>query len=287
MKFIIVTGMSGAGKSTTLKMLEDIGYFCVDNLPIPLIEKFAELSLNPNSELTKIAIGIDVRTGLKNISQALENLDSHGMQYEIMFLDADDEVIVKRFKETRRAHPLVADGRVEDGIVKERQLLSYLKGKATYIIDTSHLLTRELKKKVDDIFSKNQNYANLFITILSFGYKYGIPNDADLVFDVRFLPNPYYIDELKNKTGMDKDVRDYVLSFKDADTFLEKLEDLLLFLIPNYITEGKYQLVIAIGCTGGKHRSVTLANSIYERLEENGQYGIRIEHRDIEKDGYR
>ena len=287
MKFIIVTGMSGAGKSTTLKMLEDIGYFCVDNLPIPLIEKFAELSMTPNSELTKIAIGIDVGTGLKDISQALDNLDSHGLQYEIMFLDADDEVLIKRFKETRRAHPLVADGRVEDGIVKERKLLTYLQSKATYIIDTSHLLTRELKEKVDEIFSQNKNYANLFITILSFGYKYGIPNDADLVFDVRFLPNPYYIDELKNKTGNDKDVRDYVLSFEDADTFLNKLEDMLLFLIPNYITEGKYQLVIAIGCTGGKHRSVTLANSIYERLKSNGQYGIRIEHRDIEKDGHR
>ncbi len=287
MNFIIVTGMSGAGKSTTLKMLEDIGYFCVDNLPIPLIGKFAELSLTPNSELTKIAIGIDVRTGLKNISQAFESLDSHGLKYEIMFLDSDDDVLVKRFKETRRAHPLVVDGRVEDGIVKERELLKYLKSRATYIIDTSHLLTRELKEKVDDIFSKHQNFANLFITILSFGYKYGIPNDADLVFDVRFLPNPYYVDELKNKTGNDKDVRDFVLSFDDADIFLDKLEDMLLFLIPNYITEGKYQLVIAIGCTGGKHRSVTLANSIYERLKSNGQYGIRIEHRDIEKDGRR
>ncbi len=287
MNFVIVTGMSGAGKSTTLKMLEDIGYFCVDNLPIPLIEKFAELSMTPNSELTKIAIGIDVRTGLKDISQALANLDGHGLKYEILFLDADDDVLVKRFKETRRAHPLVADGRVEDGIVKERQLLTFLKGKATYIIDSSHLLTRELKEKVEDIFLKNKKFANLYITILSFGYKYGIPNDADLVFDVRFLPNPYYIDELKNKTGNDKDVRDYVLSFEEADTFLNKLEDMLLFLIPNYITEGKYQLVIAIGCTGGKHRSVTLANSIYERLKSNGQYGIRIEHRDIEKDGHR
>ncbi len=287
MKFIIVTGMSGAGKSTTLKMLEDIGYFCVDNRPIPLIEKFAELSLTPNSELSMIAIGIDVRTGLKNISQALDKLDTQGMSYEILFLDADDDVLIKRFKETRRAHPLVADGRVEDGIIKERDLLVYLKGKATYIIDTSHLLTRELKEKIDDIFSKDKIYANLFITVLSFGYKYGIPNDADLVFDVRFLPNPYYIDELKNKTGQDKDVRDYVLSFPDSGKFLDKLEDMLLFLIPNYIAEGKYQLVIAIGCTGGKHRSVTLANSIFERLKRNGQYGIRIEHRDIEKDGHR
>ncbi|MCR4738837.1 MAG: RNase adapter RapZ [Lachnospiraceae bacterium] len=287
MKFVIVTGMSGAGKSTSLKMLEDTGFFCVDNLPVPLIEKFAELAMAPNSELSKIAIGIDVRTGLKNISAALENLDRQGLLYEILFLEADDEVLIKRFKETRRNHPLVMNGRVEDGIKKERELVAYLKGKATYIIDTSRLLTRELRIKIDDIFSKNQNYANLFITILSFGYKYGVPNDADLVFDVRFLPNPYYIDELKDKTGNDPEVSGYVMGFSEAEEFLGKLEDMLLFLIPKYINEGKYQLVIAIGCTGGKHRSVTLANGIYDRLKRNGQYGLRIEHRDIEKDGRR
>ncbi|MCR5625686.1 MAG: RNase adapter RapZ [Lachnospiraceae bacterium] len=284
MKFVIVTGMSGAGKSTTLKMLEDIGYFCVDNLPIPLIEKFAELSLSSNSEASKIAVGIDVRTGLSEVGEALERLKERGLLYDILFLDADDQVLVKRFKETRRSHPLVANGRVEDGIRQERELLKYLKSNATYIIDSSHLLTRELKEQIDDIFSKHKNYANMFITVLSFGYKYGIPNDADLVFDVRFLPNPYYIDELKHKTGNDKEVQEFVMNSDKAEEFLAKLSDLLLFLIPNYITEGKTQLVIAVGCTGGKHRSVTLANKVYEKLKACGQYGIRIEHRDIDKD---
>ncbi|SKB56964.1 UPF0042 nucleotide-binding protein [Lachnospiraceae bacterium] len=287
MKFVVVTGMSGAGKSTSLKMLEDLGYFCVDNLPVPLIGKFAELAYEPGSELEKVAIGIDVRTGLKKVDAALESLKEQGYEFEILYLDADDDVLVKRFKETRRSHPLVANGRVEDGIDKERNLLKYLKKNASYIIDTSHMLTRELKSEVNDIFAKNKGYGNLFITVLSFGYKYGIPNDADLVFDVRFLPNPYYIDELKPKSGNDKEVQDYVMSFKEAGQFLDKLEDMLMFLIPNYVIEGKNQLVIAIGCTGGKHRSVTLANRIYSRLEANGKYGVKIEHRDIEKDSLR
>ncbi len=287
MKFVVVTGMSGAGKSTALKMLEDLGYFCVDNLPVPLIEKFAELSAGPGSELEKVAIGIDVRTGLKQVEPALENLKEQGFEFQILYMDADDDVLVKRFKETRRSHPLVANGRVEDGIDKERNILTYLKKNATYIIDTSHMLTRELKSEVNDIFSKNKDYGNLFITVLSFGYKYGIPNDADLVFDVRFLPNPYYIDELKPKSGNDKEVQDYVMGFREAGEFLDKLEDMLMFLIPNYVIEGKNQLVIAIGCTGGKHRSVTLANRIYERLAAREKYGVKIEHRDIEKDSLR
>ncbi len=287
MKFVIVTGMSGAGKSTTLKMLEDIGYFCVDNLPIPLIEKFAELSLSPGGEASKIAIGIDVRTGLKTVGEALSALREKGVEFDILFLEAEDEVLVKRFKETRRAHPLAADGRPIDGIVKERELLKTLKKEATYIIDTSKLLTRELKEKIGDIFSGNRGFANLFITVLSFGYKYGIPGDADLVFDVRFLPNPYYIEELKNKTGNDPEVQDFVMGFEEAEGFLNRLEELLLFLIPNYIKAGKNQLIVAVGCTGGRHRSVTLANRLYERLERHGQYGLRIEHRDMDKDPLR
>ena len=284
MKFIIVTGMSGAGKSTSLKMLEDIGFFCVDNLPVPLIEKFAELSSSPNSELSKVAVGIDARTGLENVDGALESLSSRGFAYEILFLEASNESLLKRFKETRRSHPLAADGRIEDGIVEERKLLSYLKSHASYIIDTSHTLTRELKAEIDEIFAKNKDYKNLYITILSFGYKYGIPRDADLVFDVRFLPNPYYIDELKMKTGLGEEVQNYVMNFPEAGIFLEKLHDLLLFLIPNYVLEGKNQLVIAIGCTGGKHRSVTLAQKLYEVLKAHGEYGIKIDHRDIGKD---
>ncbi len=287
MKFVIVTGMSGAGKSTSLKMLEDLGYFCVDNLPVPLIGKFAELSYEPNNELQKVAVGIDVRTGLAGVEPALQELKDAGYTFDILFLDCEDDVLVKRFKETRRAHPLVMNGRVEDGIKKERDILKYLKKNASYIIDSSHLLVRELKNEIDNIFSKNKDYGNLFITVLSFGYKYGIPNDCDLVFDVRFLPNPYYIDELKPKSGEDKEVQDYVMGFKEAGIFLDKLEDLLEFLIPNYVIEGKNQLVIGIGCTGGKHRSVTLANRLYERLSEKGGYGIRIEHRDIFKDSLR
>ena len=287
MKFIIVTGMSGAGKSTSLKMLEDLGYFCVDNLPVPLVGKFADLAYSPGSELHKVAIGVDVRTGLSKIEDALKALKDGGYPFDILFLDAEDEVLVKRFKETRRSHPLVANGRVDQGIKRERSELNYLKSQASYIIDTSHMLTRELKAEIDNIFSKNKNYANLFITVLSFGFKYGIPSDADLVFDVRFLPNPYYIDELKAKSGNDAPVQDYVMSFEGAGIFLDKLEDMLRFLIPNYVLEGKNQLVIAIGCTGGKHRSVTLANKIYERLSSSGEYGIKIEHRDIQKDSLR
>jgi len=284
MKLIIVTGMSGAGKSTSLKMLEDMGYFCIDNLPVFLIEKFAELINTKNSELNKVAIGVDARTGLKDMDAALDTLRKNNVDYDILFMEASDDVIVKRFKETRRIHPLAGDGRVEDGIEKERKLLEYLKKNATYIIDSSRMLTRELKKELDDIFSKNKSYGNIFITILSFGYKYGIPNDADLVFDVRFLPNPYYIEELKAYTGNDSKIQDYVMGFPEADMFLNKLEDMLDFLIPNYIIEGKNQLVVAIGCTGGKHRSVTLSNKIFERMEKAGKYGVKIEHRDIEKD---
>ena len=284
MKFLVVTGMSGAGKSTCLKMLEDLGYFCVDNLPVPLIGKFAELAYEPKSELSKVAVGIDVRTGLPAAGPALEELKKSGFSYEILFLDCDDPVLIKRFKETRRSHPLVGDGRVEDGISKERKMLTFLKKNATYIIDTTHLLTRELKSEIEDIFSKNKGYGNLFITVLSFGYKYGIPNDADLVFDVRFLPNPYYIEELRQKSGEDSEVQDYVMGFSEANIFLDKLEDLISFLIPNYVIEGKNQLIIAIGCTGGKHRSVTLAKRIFERISEKGGYGVRIEHRDIYKD---
>lgn len=283
MNILIVTGMSGAGKKTTMTMLEDLGYFCVDNLPIALIPKFTELLDNPHSEMNKVAIGIDIRTGLSNATDAL---DAYG-DYEILFLESSDEALIKRFKETRRPHPYVADGRIEDGIKKERKELASIKKKANYVIDTSRLLTRELKAQITDIFSNHKAFENIYITILSFGYKYGIPTDADLVFDVRFLPNPYYIEELKPKTGNDKEVFDYVMGYSEADTFINKLEDMLRFLIPNYIAEGKNQLVIAVGCTGGKHRSVTLANEIGKRLTQAEEYSIKVEHRDIYKDSLR
>lgn len=290
MKFVILTGMSGAGKSTAIKMMEDIGFYCVDNLPIPLLEKFVELSdLQQNAELQKVAVGIDIRNGqaLEELKDVLERIRSTGASYEILFLDAEDSVLVKRYKETRRNHPLSGGERVDKGIAEERKRLAFLKEGADYIIDTSRLLTRELKAELDKIFVQNQDYKNLFITILSFGFKYGIPADSDLVFDVRFLPNPYYVEGLRAKTGNDKEIQDYVLQFEEAHIFLDKLSDMLNFLIPNYIAEGKNQLVISIGCTGGKHRSVTLANALYQALSGNKEYGLKIEHRDIGKDALR
>lgn len=289
MRFVIVTGMSGAGKSTALKMLEDVGYFCVDNLPVPLVPKLAELLLVPNSEINKIALGMDIRSGqaFSELENVLSELTQSGLDYEILFLDSKDEVLVKRYKETRRNHPLAGDGRVDSGIRKERDKLKVLREKADYILDTSQLLTRELKAELTKIFVENKEFKNLYITILSFGFKYGIPSDSDLVFDVRFLPNPYYIEEMRPQTGNDKEVRDFVMQNRKTGEFLQKLEDMVRFLIPNYITEGKHQLVIAIGCTGGKHRSVTLANALYESLKKEENYGIKIEHRDIEKDAKR
>ena len=289
MKFVILTGMSGAGKSTALKMMEDIGFYCVDNLPIPLLEKFVELSELQNAELQKVAVGIDARSGqaLDELKNVLDRIKEKGGSYEIFFLDSDDSVLVKRYKETRRSHPLAPGERVDKGIALERERLAFLKERADYILDTSQLLTRELKAEIEKIFLKNQDYKNLFITILSFGFKYGIPVDSDLVFDVRFLPNPYYVEGLRAKTGNDKEIQEYVLQFKEAHEFLDKLTDMIDFLIPNYISEGKNQLVISIGCTGGKHRSVTLANELYKRLAKKTEYGLKIEHRDIEKDALR
>ena len=281
--------MSGAGKSTALKMMEDIGFYCVDNLPIPLLEKFVELSELQNTELQKVALGIDIRSGqaLDELKEILDRIEKKGDDFEIFFLDSDDAVLVKRYKETRRSHPLALNERIDKGIKLEREKLAFLKERADYILDTSQLLTRELKAEIEKIFLKNQDYKNLFITVLSFGFKYGIPVDSDLVFDVRFLPNPYYIEGLRAKTGNDKEIQDYVLQFQEAHIFLDKLNDMVEFLIPNYIAEGKNQLVISIGCTGGKHRSVTLANELYQRLSGKTEYGLKIEHRDIGRDALR
>ena len=288
MRFVIVTGMSGAGKSTALKMLEDMEYFCVDNLPVPLIDKFVQLIKDSASgEIERVAIGVDIRSGrsLDELKTVLEKISFSGIESEILFLDADDTALVRRYKETRRSHPLAGAGRVDDGIQKERERLQFLKEYADYILDTSKLLTRELKAELEKIFVENRTFKNLMVTVLSFGFKYGIPQDADLVFDVRFLPNPYYLENLRPLSGNDRPVSDYVMGFEAAHVFSDKLEDMIRFLIPNYILEGKTQLVIAVGCTGGKHRSATLANELYRRLGENDTYGIRIEHRDIEKDG--
>lgn len=286
MRFVIVTGMSGAGKSTALKMLEDMGYFCVDNLPIPLLPGFVQMLQNTDTEMKKVALGLDVRSGqdLSGLKENLEAMDRDRIGYEILFLDANEAVLVKRYKETRRQHPLSGSGRVDTGIAKEREKILFLKMKATYILDTSKMLTRELRIELEKIFVDGQSFCNLYITVMSFGFKYGIPQDADLVFDVRFLPNPYYIDTLREKTGNEAEVQDYVMQNDKGRIFLDKLKDMMEFLIPNYILEGKNQLVIAIGCTGGKHRSVTLANALYQILDKEENYGVRIEHRDIGKD---
>ena len=284
MKFVIVTGMSGAGKTTVLKFLEDINYFCADNLPPALLLKFAEL-LEQGSEIDKVALGIDIRGGnlFSDLFEGLAQLTANGYDYEILFLDASDTCLIKRFKETRRSHPLSRDGSIEEGITKERELLENVKKKATYIIDTSNILTRELKEKINSIFVKNEKFDSLIITVCSFGFKYGIPIDSDLVFDVRFLPNPFYISELKELTGNDAPVYNYVMGFEESRQFLDKLVDMVEFLIPLYIKEGKNQLVISIGCTGGKHRSVTLANALFKELSLK-KHSIRLNHNDIEKD---
>ena len=282
MRFVIVTGMSGSGKSTALKMLEDAGYYCVDNLPVSLMEKFMELLALPNNEIEKVVLGLDVRAeAFEDVAHILESLRVKGYQFEILFMNASDDTLIKRYKESRRLHPVDPDGRIEDGVAKERMLLEDIRKQADYIIDTSGLLTRELKAELDRIFVAGEEYNNLMVNVMSFGFKHGIPSDVDLVFDVRFLPNPYYVDELKMLTGNDKPVQDYVMQYPESDEFLGKLTDMLEFLIPHYVDEGKYRLVVAIGCTGGKHRSVTLANELYQRMKNKGNYGMTIYHRDI------
>ena len=285
MKLVIVTGMSGAGKTVALKMLEDRGFYCVDNLPISLVDKFVQL-VSGGTDIKKTALGLDIRSGeeLENLDEILENWRGSDVDVQVLFLDANDAVLIKRYKETRRVHPLAGAGRLENGIEKEREKLAFLKNEADYIIDTSMLLTRELRKELEKIFLQDARYKNMYVTVLSFGFKYGIPEDADLVFDVRFLPNPYYDEHLRPLTGQVQAVRDYVMRGTTAEIFLKKLYDMIDFLLPNYINEGKNQLVIAVGCTGGKHRSVTIARALYEHLEAVGEYGIRIDHRDIEKD---
>lgn len=289
MRLVIVTGMSGAGKTVALKMLEDIGYYCVDNLPIPLMEKFSGLILDSYGQDCRAALGIDIRSGedLSMLEGILELRRAESAPYEILFLDAGDQVLMKRYKETRRSHPLSGNARIDQGIEREREKLAFLKKKADIIIDTSKLLTRELRQELEKIFMEDQSYGNLFVTVLSFGFKYGIPGDADLVFDVRFLPNPFYVEELRLKTGEEQEVQEYVMQGGTAGEFLARLYDMVDFLIPNYILEGKNQLVIAVGCTGGKHRSVTIANALRGHLEGHKHLGLKIEHRDIDNDSRR
>ena len=283
MRFVIVTGMSGGGKSTAMKMLEDAGFYCADNMPVALIDKFAELLAMPNSGIQKAALGLDVRAdqSFEDVKKIITSLQASQYSVEVLFLEASDQILLERYKESRRVHPLSVDGDLMQGITRERNLLASIRENADYVIDTSNLLTRELKAELDRIFVKNEKYNSLMINIMSFGFKHGIPQDADLVFDVRFLPNPFYIDELKHKTGLDKEVQDYVMAYPEAHEFLDKLSDMISFLIPNYVKEGKYQLVVAIGCTGGQHRSVTLAGELFNRFRDQGEYGLTLRHRDV------
>lgn len=286
MRFIIVTGLSGAGKSEATNTLEDMGYFCVDNLPPKLIKKFAEVCKQSQGSIDKVALVMDIRGGIffDDLFESLSELSREQFQYEILFLDTSDEVLVKRFKEKRRSHPLAPGGRVITGIELERQKLREVKDKADVIIDTSKYAIKDLREEMARKFGdKEMPEKQMAITILSFGFKYGIPVDSDLVFDVRFIPNPFYIPELKPFSGNDEPVKNYVMDQIETQTFLEKANDMFEFLIPNYQKEGKRQLIISIGCTGGRHRSVAIANSIYETLHSNN-HDVYVEHRDIKED---
>lgn len=286
MRFVIVTGMSGAGKTQAIRSLEDLGYFCVDNLPPTLIPKFAEACYQTEGKIDKIAVVVDIR-GRKffdDLFDSLQHLNESGYKYEILFLEATDEVIVKRYKESRRKHPLAPEGRVINGITIEKKKLKAIREKANYIINTTKLSNKDLNEEITNTFGEQgQIETQLFINVLSFGFKYGIPVDSDLVFDVRFLPNPYYIPELKPYSGNDRPVRDYVLSKTETEQFIDKLIDMLEFLLPNYKKEGKRQLIISIGCTGGRHRSVAIANKIHEILSHSG-YSVTVDHRDVNED---
>ena len=286
MRFIIVTGLSGAGKSEATNALEDMGYFCVDNLPPKLIKKFAEVCKQSKGSIDKVALVMDIRGGIffDDLFESLSELSKEQFQYEILFLDTSDEVLVKRFKEKRRSHPLAPGGRVITGIELERQKLRDVKDKADVIIDTSKYAIKDLREEMARKFGDEEMpEKQMAITILSFGFKYGIPVDSDLVFDVRFIPNPFYIPELKPFSGNDEPVKNYVMEQTETQTFLQKANDMFEFLIPNYQKEGKRQLIISIGCTGGRHRSVAIANSIYETLRANN-HDVYIEHRDIKED---
>ena len=281
--FIIVTGMSGAGKSEVIKGLEDLGFFCVDNLPPALISKFAELCKHSGGEINKVAVVIDIRGRdfFDSLFEELASLEENGFAYRILFLEADTDILINRYKKTRRRHPLAPEGRISEAINLEREKLEEIRGKADKIIDTTNLGPKELRKDIKENFVSEEHQEQLTVSVVSFGFKYGAPSDADLMFDVRFLPNPHYVDSLRPLTGNDQRVQEYVLKWPVTKQFKNKLFNLIEFLLPQYIKEGKTHLTIAIGCTGGQHRSVTLANKLYQALED--EYNVLIEHRDTDK----
>lgn len=279
---LIITGMSGAGKTVAVQSLEDLGYFCVDNLPPVLIPKFAELIKQSGGGIERVALVIDLRGRefFESLSEAIDSLNQmEGISFHILYLDASDQTLVSRYKETRRRHPLSPNGSPLEGIHAERRLLQEMKGRAHQIIDTSQMKPAQLRQKIISQYA--QQGSPLTINVLSFGFKYGTPIDADLMFDVRFLPNPHYVEELRPKTGCDPEVAEYVMNHKETKEFIDKLVDFLSFTLPHYQREGKSQLVIGIGCTGGKHRSVAITEHIGNVFSKD--FTVRISHRDIDK----
>lgn len=281
-RLVIVTGMSGAGKTQVVRAMEDLGYFCVDNLPPMLIPKFAELCAQSAGKVGKIALVVDIRGRefFDTLVQVLEDMEKQGYMYEMLFLEASDETLIRRYKETRRRHPMAPHGRISEGIFRERDRLEHVRGRATHIIDTSDISTSQLKEKIIALFASDREHERMSITVVSFGFKYGVPLDADMVFDVRFLPNPFYVESLRRKSGTVPEVGEYIWKWPITQQFTEKLSGLIDFLVPNYIKEGKSQLIIAIGCTGGLHRSVFMAHKIYDGLRNKG-YKVNVEHRDV------
>ena len=285
MQYTIVTGMSGSGKTKVIRYLEDMGYFCIDNMPPVLIPKFSEMLSAVNGNFNNVALVIDIRVGnmINELLKQIDELKRKGYDCTLLYLDASDETLVKRYKETRRSHPLQGEGGLLEAIRTERGMLSALFNDADYVIDTSDLTAAQLLSKLKEIYAPASTGQSLKINVMAFGYKYGMPLDADLVFDVRCFPNPFYIDELKRLTGNDKAVQDYVMSFPTAVEFMKKLEDLMSFMIPLYIEEGKISLTIAIGCTGGKHRSVTMTNKLADYLKSEN-YDVNVSYRDLGKE---
>ncbi len=285
MEFMIVTGLSGAGKSRAVDALEDIGYYCVDNLPPVLLAQFAQLFAQSNQSVERVALIVDSRGAavIEDFDRGLKEMEERGIPYKIMFLDCDDEVLLRRFQETRRPHPLteIGDVSLKEAITRDRQILQHVKQAADYLIDTSRLSAAQLREQIVQIFTERPETA-MTVQCMSFGFKYGTPHDADIVLDARCFPNPFYVDELKNRTGLEKEVQDYVLNCEESREFQKRLYHLVDYMLPLYRNEGKSRLLIAIGCTGGKHRSVTFVEKLAEHLEQNGARVV-VNHRDIKK----
>lgn len=283
--FVIITGLSGSGKGTVLKAFEDIGFFCVDNLPLSLVPKFAEICARARGQISRAAIVVDVREGseLAKLPRVFSRLQKIGLDIRLIFLEASDEILIRRYSETRRPHPLTQDKPIAQALQEERRQLEPIRElKNTIVVDTSQFTVHELRHFIAEKFTDRDSASPLLISILSFGFKHGIPLESDLVFDVRFLPNPNFVRSLRRHTGNDKEVVAYVKSFKQTGEFLKRLSDLLLFLVPQYLTEGKSYLTVSVGCTGGRHRSVMVANAINQLLSNQG-YTTKIVHRDIKR----